>query len=115
MFRDDEMNAAKSETAERCAFATPTDERWCNCRVACRVVVCANRLRNDILRTRSDGASRHSYDATGYNALFRTGLNREPIPFPEGAIFVRSAFCSRGHCVDFAPKEADDDSAYAVS
>lgn len=115
MFRDDEDLNGDGKPLERCVFATPTGERWCNCRVACRVVVCSNRLRNEILRTRSDGASRHSYDATGYNALLRTGLGKTPIDAPEGAFFVRSAFCGRAHCVDFAPKEADDDPACVVS
>lgn len=96
-------NDANQETVEPCVFATPTGERWCECPVDCRVVVCANAERNAPFAYRTDGAASHSLDAAEYNARFRR--DKEPIPAPDGAVFVRSRYCCRTHCVDFKARE----------
>ena len=97
------MSDATQETVERCVFATPTEYGWCNCNRNCKIVVCANVERNANLASRSDGAAFHSFPEDGYNALFRR--DKEPIEAPAGSAFVRSRFCCRRHCVDFAAQE----------
>lgn len=99
---EDDVN---QETAALCVFATPTGERWCECPVDCRVVVCVNFKRNAGLSERSDGASFHTCKVDEYNELFRRRKNKEPIPAPDGAVFVRSRYCCRTHCVDFKARE----------
>ena len=104
------MSDATQEATELCVFATPTGERWCNCNVRCEVVICDNVERNANLASRSDGAAFHSAKPAEYNELFRLRNNSplpplEPIAFPDGALFVRSRFCCKQHCVDFKAQE----------
>ncbi len=101
------MNDATQETTERCVFATPTGERWCNCNVRCEVIVCNNAERNANFAERFDGAAFHTAKPAEYNELYRLRKSPplEPIAFPDGAAFVRSRYCCRRHCVDFTPQE----------
>ena len=101
---------ATQETVERCVFATPTGERWCNCNIRCEVIICNNAERNANVASRSDGAAFHSAKPAEYNEVFRLRKSSplpplKPIAFPNGAAFVRSRFCRREHCVDFKAQE----------